>query len=83
MVLYAGLGAVGIEKGVLGIELYGDIFRREVPTQGPGRRRHGPDYVMVVEEVGRNGQTSATHELPFVFSMMLPAFRGVAAVNDA
>ena len=36
---------------------------------------------MTVEEVGDDGAVKKTHELPFGFSMMLPAFRGVAAVR--
>ena len=36
---------------------------------------------MSVEEVNEDGSSRQTHELPFTFSMMLPAFRGVAAVR--
>ncbi len=36
---------------------------------------------MFVEEVGEDGIAKAKHELPFAFSMMLPAFRGVAAIR--
>jgi sulfide:quinone oxidoreductase len=36
---------------------------------------------MHVEEVDEGGQVKATHHLPFGFSMMLPAFRGVEAVR--
>ncbi|MDG4880445.1 FAD/NAD(P)-binding oxidoreductase [Mesorhizobium sp. WSM4884] len=36
--------------------------------------------VMHVEEVNDDGTTKAKHDLPFAFSMMLPAFRGVPAV---
>jgi sulfide:quinone oxidoreductase len=35
---------------------------------------------MFVTEVDANGQTVREHELPFRFSMMLPAFKGVDAV---
>ncbi|MEQ8701271.1 MAG: FAD/NAD(P)-binding oxidoreductase [Bauldia litoralis] len=35
---------------------------------------------MFVEEVDESGATKTRHELPFAYSMMLPAFRGVAAV---
>ncbi len=35
---------------------------------------------MFVEEVDESGATKASHELPFAFAMMLPAFRGVPAV---
>jgi sulfide:quinone oxidoreductase len=35
---------------------------------------------MSVEEVDEDGALRRTHELPFAFAMMLPAFRGVPAV---
>ena len=38
--------------------------------------------VMHVEEVGEDGAVKKTHDLPFGFSMMLPAFRGVPAVSN-
>ena len=34
-----------------------------------------------VEEVNGDGTVKAAHELPFAFSMLLPAFRGVPAVH--
>ena len=37
--------------------------------------------MMHVEEVSADGTVAARHELPFAFSMMLPAFRGVEAVH--
>ncbi len=36
---------------------------------------------MTVEEVADDGSVRKTHELPFAYSMMLPAFRGVGAVR--
>ncbi|OYV85629.1 MAG: pyridine nucleotide-disulfide oxidoreductase, partial [Acidiphilium sp. 21-68-69] len=36
---------------------------------------------VVAEEVGNDGQTIATHELPSRFTMFLPAFRGVPALR--
>jgi sulfide:quinone oxidoreductase len=36
---------------------------------------------MFVEEVAEDGSVRASHELPFGFSMMLPAFRGIEAVR--
>ncbi|MCR4268534.1 NAD(P)/FAD-dependent oxidoreductase [Nitratireductor sp. ZSWI3] len=36
---------------------------------------------MVVSEIAEDGSVKQSHELPQVFSMMLPAFRGVAAVR--
>ena len=40
------------------------------------------EAVMHVEEVNEDGSLKKAHELPFSFSMMLPAFRGVSAVSD-
>ena len=37
--------------------------------------------MMHVEELSADGTVAARQELPFAFSMMLPAFRGVAAVH--
>jgi sulfide:quinone oxidoreductase len=39
------------------------------------------DGTMHVEEVNEDGSVKAKHDLPFKFSMMLPAFRGVKAVS--
>jgi len=36
--------------------------------------------LMHVEEVNEDGSLKARHDLPFAYSMMLPAFRGVSAV---
>ena len=36
---------------------------------------------MYVEEVAEDGSIKARQELPFAFSMMLPAFRGVPAIH--
>ena len=36
---------------------------------------------MFVEEVDEEGAVKTEHELPFAFSMMLPAFRGVPAIH--
>jgi sulfide:quinone oxidoreductase len=37
--------------------------------------------MMHVEEVNEDGTLKAKHDLPFAFSMMLPAFRGVKAIS--
>jgi sulfide:quinone oxidoreductase len=37
---------------------------------------------MQVDEVAEGGSVARTHELHFDFSMILPAFRGIAAVRD-
>lgn len=38
--------------------------------------------MMHIEEVAEDGAVARTHDLPFSYSMMLPAFRGVPAVRD-
>jgi len=37
--------------------------------------------MMHVEEVNEDGTVKAKHDLPFAFSMLLPAFRGVEAIR--
>ncbi len=37
---------------------------------------------ITAEELNEDGSQKAIHDIPAVFSMMLPAFRGVAAVRD-
>jgi sulfide:quinone oxidoreductase len=39
------------------------------------------DGMMHIEEVNDDGAPKARHDMPFAFSMMLPAFRGVDAVK--
>lgn len=40
------------------------------------------DGTMHVIELDEDGGTRKTHEIPFTYSMMLPAFRGIGAVRD-
>jgi sulfide:quinone oxidoreductase len=74
---HLGLDGVGDTKGLLESEMRNRhikwITNAKVAKVEPG--------LMHVEEVGEDGQTKATHDLPFAFSMMLPAFRGVEAVR--
>ena len=37
---------------------------------------------MTVEEVGEEGTVRKTHEIPFAYAMMLPAFRGVPCAGS-
>jgi sulfide:quinone oxidoreductase len=73
---HLGLGGVGDSKGLLESELRNNdvkwITNAKVTRLEPGK--------MFVTEVDANGQTVKEHELPFKFSMMLPAFKGVDAV---
>jgi sulfide:quinone oxidoreductase len=73
---HLGLGGVGDSKGLLESELRTNdvkwITNARVTRLEPGK--------MFVTEVDAQGQTVKEHELPFKFSMMLPAFKGVDAV---
>ena len=74
---HLGLDGVGDTKGLLESEMRDRhikwITNARVTTVEPGK--------MSVEEVADDGGVAKTHELPFAYSMMLPAFRGVAAVR--
>ncbi len=76
---HLGLGGVGDSKGMLESELRNNdikwITNARVTRVEPGK--------MFVTEVDAQGQTVKEHELPFKFSMMLPAFKGVDAVAAA
>lgn len=74
---HLGLDGVGDTKGLLESEMRQHhvkwIANAKVSKVEAGR--------MLVEEVDEDGTVKQNHELPFVFSMMLPAFRGVEAVR--
>jgi len=74
---HLGLDGVGDTKGLLESEMREHhikwITSARVKAVEPGK--------MTVEEVGEDGSVRKTHELPFAYSMMLPAFRGVPAVR--
>ncbi len=74
---HLGLDGVGDTKGLLESAMRERhikwITNAKVEKVEPGR--------MLVEEVDEAGQTKARHELPFAYSMMLPAFRGVSAIQ--
>ena len=73
---HLGLGGVGDSKSMLESELRGIdakwITNAKVTKVEPGR--------MFVTELDEQGQLKKEHELPFAYSMMLPAFKGVDAV---
>jgi sulfide:quinone oxidoreductase len=75
---HLGLDGVGDTKGLLESELRNRHIKFITSARVAQVRRD----VMVVEEVGEDRQVRRTHELPFAYSMMLPAFRGVEAVRD-
>jgi sulfide:quinone oxidoreductase len=74
---HLGLDGVGDTKGLLESQMRAHhikwITSAKVASVDPG--------VMHVEEVNDDGSTRKLHDLPFAFSMMLPAFRGVPAVR--
>lgn len=74
---HLGLDGVGDTKGLLESEMR-DRSIRWITNAKVASVEAG---VMHVEEVAEDGSTKAKHDLPFSFSMMLPAFRGVEAVR--
>ena len=73
---HLGLGGVGDSKSMLESELRNNdikwITNAKVTKVEAGK--------MFVTELDDTGQLKKEHELPFKFSMMLPAFKGVDAV---
>ncbi len=73
---HLGLGGVGDSKGMLESELRNKhinwITNAKVTKVEAGK--------MFVDEHNEKGEVIKQHELPFKFSMMLPAFKGVDAV---
>ena len=74
---HLGLDGVGDTKGLMESALR-DHHIKWITNAKVTRIEAGK---MFVDEVDEAGATKASHELPFAFSMMLPAFRGVAAVR--
>lgn len=73
---HLGLDGVGDTKGLLESELR----QRHIKWVTNARVTSVEPGLMHVEEVAEGGAVKATHDLPFAYSMMLPAFRGVPAV---
>lgn len=74
---HLGLDGVGDTKGLLERQLR----ERHIKWITSARVHRVEAGKMTVEEVADDGSVKKTHELPFGYSMMLPAFRGVAAVR--
>jgi sulfide:quinone oxidoreductase len=74
---HLGLDGVGDTKSLLESAMRERhikwITNARVAKVEPGR--------MLVEEVDEAGAVKTAHELPFAFSMLLPAFRGVPAIH--
>jgi sulfide:quinone oxidoreductase len=74
---HLGLDGVGDTKGLLESALR-EKHIRWITNARVARVEAGR---MSVEEVNEDASPKATHDLPFAFSMILPAFRGVPAVS--
>ncbi len=74
---HLGLDGVGDTKTLLESELRA----RHIKWVCNARVKNVEAASMSVEEVGENGDVVKAHDIPFSFAMMLPAFRGVDAVN--
>ncbi|MES2344155.1 MAG: FAD-dependent oxidoreductase, partial [Pseudomonadota bacterium] len=74
---HLGLDGVGDTKGLLESEMRD----RHIKWVTNAKVTSVEAGLMHVEEIAEDGAVKATHDLPFAFSMMLPAFRGVAAVR--
>lgn len=75
---HLGLDGVGDTKGLLESEMRD----RHIKWITNAKVQKVESDRMIVEEVNEDGSLKATHELPMKYAMMLPAFRGVAAVRD-
>jgi sulfide:quinone oxidoreductase len=74
---HLGLGGVGDSKGLL----EGIMRERHISFITNAKVTKVEDGKMYVTEHNRKGEPVEEHELPFKYSMMLPAFKGVDAVN--
>ena len=74
---HLGLDGVGDTKGLLESEMRA----KHIKWITSARVQKVEDGKMWVEEVADDGTVKATREMPFAFSMMLPAFRGIPAVR--
>ncbi|MBX3428370.1 MAG: FAD-dependent oxidoreductase [Hyphomonadaceae bacterium] len=74
---HLGLDGVGDTKGLLESEMR----NRHIKWITNARVASVDQGVMHVEEINEDGSVKAAHDLPFGYSMMLPAFRGVDAIK--
>ncbi|WP_315739303.1 FAD/NAD(P)-binding oxidoreductase [Bradyrhizobium sp. SZCCHNR1093] len=74
---HLGLDGVGDTKGLLESEMR----EKHIKWITSARVTKVEDGRMFVEEIADDGSVRKMHELPFAYSMMLPAFRGVGAVR--
>jgi len=74
---HLGLDGVGDTKSLLESEMRGKHIKWLTST----RVKKVEAGKMTVEEIADDGSVKAEKELPFGFSMLLPAFRGIKAVS--
>ncbi|MCW2380629.1 MULTISPECIES: NAD(P)/FAD-dependent oxidoreductase [unclassified Sphingobium] len=74
---HLGLGGVGDTKGLLESEMR----NRHIKWITNAKVSKVEAGMMHVDEFDEDGTVKKSHDLPFGFSMMLPAFRGAAAVR--
>ncbi len=74
---HLGLGGVGDTKGMLEHEMR----QRSIRWITNAKVSEVKDGMMHVLEINDDGSEKKAHELPFRYSMMLPAFRGIPAIR--
>ena len=74
---HLGLDGVGDTKGLLESEMR----QRHIKWITNARVTSAQPGILHAEELGEDGAVKVTHQVPFKFAMLLPAFRGVAAVR--
>jgi sulfide:quinone oxidoreductase len=74
---HLGLDGVGDTKSLLESELR----ERHIKWITSARIKSVENSKMTVEQLGEDANVRRTHELPFAYAMILPAFRGVPAVR--
>ena len=74
---HMGLGGVGDSRGLIEAEMR----QRHIRWIANARITSVSDGEMTVEELDAKGQVTQQHALPFAYSMVIPAFTGVAAVR--
>jgi sulfide:quinone oxidoreductase len=74
---HLGLDGVGDTKGLLESEMRSKTIKWMTST----RIKKVEDGKMTVEEIGDDGVAKPEKVLPFAYSMMLPAFRGIKPVS--
>ncbi|MDT8453125.1 MAG: FAD/NAD(P)-binding oxidoreductase [Gammaproteobacteria bacterium] len=75
---HLGLGGVGDSRGML----ESDLRNHNIKFITNAKTTKVEDGMMFVDELDDAGNVKKQHELPFNYSMMLPAFKGIDAVAE-